>query len=63
MRWIIRLLFLAIIAYGILPYYSLYRLNHALVTNDVVQMGRYIDLGGVRENYKRELRIDKGSSR
>ncbi len=61
MRWIVRLLFLAIITYGILPYYSLYRLNHALTTNDVVQLDRYIDLAHVRENYKRGLHIEKGN--
>ncbi|MBC8519080.1 MAG: DUF2939 domain-containing protein [Gammaproteobacteria bacterium] len=58
MRWIVRLLFLAVILYGILPYYSLYRFDHALVANDVSQLGKYIDLQQVQENYKRVLRIE-----
>ncbi len=61
MRLIVRLLFLAVILYGILPYYSLYRLDHALVANDTVQLGKYIDLEQVRDNYKRSLRIEKNS--
>lgn len=58
MRWIVRLLFLAVILYGILPYYSLYRLDHALVANDLSRLDKYIDLHQVRENYKRGLRIE-----
>ncbi len=60
MRWITRLLVLAIIGYLALPYYSLYRLDHALVANDTVQLNRYIDLDQVRSGLKRGLRVEGG---
>ncbi len=58
MRWIMRLLVLAMIGYLALPYYSLYRLDHALAANDTLQLNRYIDLDQVRSGLKRGLRIE-----
>ena len=63
MRWISRLLFLAIVLYVVLPYYSLYRLEHALVIDDVEQISHFIDLEQVRKNYKLGLRIREGEGR
>lgn len=56
---ILRLLLLAALLYASVPYYSLYRLNHALVVNDSAQLNRYIDLEQVRSQYKASLRIDE----
>lgn len=56
---ILRLLLLAVLLYGSIPYYSLYRLNHALVVNDQLQMNKYIDLSQIRTQYKESLRIDQ----
>jgi len=56
---ILRLLILATLLYGSIPYYSLYRLNHALVVNDTAQLNRYIDLNQVRVAYKQSLQIDQ----
>ena len=60
MRWILRLLFLAVLLYAVLPYYSLYRLNHALMVDDMAQLNQYIDLEQIKESYKRGLRIEQG---
>ncbi len=56
---ILRLLLLAALLYGAVPYYSLYRLNHALVVNDTVDLQRYIDLDQVRSQYKASLHIEQ----
>lgn len=56
---ILRLLLLAALLYGAIPYYSLYRMNHALVVNDGVDLARYIDLQQIRQQYKASLHIDQ----
>ncbi len=56
---ILRLLLLAGLLYGGLPYYSLYRLNHALVVDDQGDLERYVDLQQVRSQYKASLHIEQ----
>ncbi len=55
----LRLLILAALAYGVIPYYSLYRLDNALMINDTAQLNRYIDLGQVQGHYKQSLQIER----
>ncbi len=56
---ILRLVILVALIYGSIPYYSLYRMNHALVVNDRADLTRYIDLQEIRQQYKSSLRIDQ----
>ncbi len=61
MRWLVRLSLLMLLLYMVVPYYSLYRLNHALIVNDTVQLNRYIDLNQLRAHYKHALTIGRRS--
>lgn len=61
MRWLIRFSLLMLLLYMAVPYYSLYRFNHALVVNDTVQLNRYIDLNQLRAHYKVSMKIDQRS--
>lgn len=56
---ILRLMLLAALLYGVVPYYSLYRFNHALVIHDHEDMSRYLDLHQLRQHYKESLRISQ----
>lgn len=55
-----RLLLLLLLIYGAIPYYALYRMDHALVVNDHQVMQRYIDLEQIQQHYKERLRIEQG---
>ena len=55
MRFIGYLLLLALIAYGLWPYYSLYRLDGAIVRPDTTELATLVDLPAIRANYKRRL--------
>ncbi|BCU07158.1 DUF2939 domain-containing protein [Allochromatium tepidum] len=55
MRFIGYLLLLVLITYGLWPYYSLYRLDGALVRPDTTELATLVDLPAIRANYKRRL--------
>ncbi|MTW22592.1 DUF2939 domain-containing protein [Allochromatium palmeri] len=55
MRFIGYLLLLLLIAYGLWPYYSLYRLDGAIVRPDTTELATLVDLPGIRANYKRRM--------
>jgi hypothetical protein len=55
MRFIGYLLLLALITYGLWPYYSLYRLDGAIVRPDTAELATLVDLPAIRANYKRRL--------
>lgn len=55
MRFIGYLLLLALITYGLWPYYSLYRLDGAIVRPDTTELATLVDLPAIRANYKRRL--------
>ncbi|SDX59281.1 Protein of unknown function [Allochromatium warmingii] len=55
MRLIGYFLLLLLITYGLWPYYSLYRLDGALVRPDTSELATLVDLPSIRANYKRRL--------
>jgi hypothetical protein len=55
MRFIGYLLLLAIIAFGIWPYYSLFRLDDALGKPEVAALQDLVDLPAIQANYKKRL--------
>lgn len=50
MRYLFALVFLAVLAYGALPYITLYRLDRALLENDRSTLSTLVDLEALREN-------------
>ena len=55
MRFIGYLLLLALIAFGIWPYYSLFRLDDALGKPEVAAIQDLVDLPAIQANYKKRL--------
>ncbi|QGU33890.1 DUF2939 domain-containing protein [Thermochromatium tepidum] len=55
MRFIGYLLLLVLVIYGLWPYYSLYRLDGALLRPDPTELATLVDLPAIRANYKRRL--------
>lgn len=60
MRFMGYLLLLALIGYGLWPYYSLYRLDGAINQPDTRQLDQMLDLPAIRANYKRRLAAGVG---
>lgn len=50
MRYLFALVFLALLAYGALPYITLYRLDRALLENDRSTLSTLVDLEALRES-------------
>ncbi len=55
MRYIGYLLLFALIAFGIWPYYSLFRLDDALGKPEVAALQDLVDLPAIQANYKKRL--------
>jgi hypothetical protein len=55
MRYLGYLLLFALIAFGIWPYYSLFRLDDALGKPDVDALQELVDLPAIQANYKQRL--------
>jgi hypothetical protein len=55
MRFVGYLFLLALIAFGIWPYYQVFRLDQALGNNDMAALGELVDLSAIRRNYKERL--------
>lgn len=55
MRLLGYLLLLALIGFGLWPYYSLYRLDAALAREDDSQLAAMVDLTAIRANYKQRV--------
>ena len=55
MRFIGYLLLLALIAFGIWPYYSVFRLDDALGKPEVAALQDLVDLPAIQANYKKRL--------
>ncbi|MGQ9658941.1 MAG: DUF2939 domain-containing protein [Thermochromatium sp.] len=55
MRFIGYPLLLLLILYGLWPYYSLYRLDGALLRPDPTELESLVDLSAIRANYKHRL--------
>ena len=55
MRFIGYLLLFALIAFGIWPYYSLFRLDDALGKPEVAAIQEMVDLPAIQANYKKRL--------
>jgi hypothetical protein len=60
MRFVGYLFLLALIAFGIWPYYQVFRLDQALGNNDTAALGELVDLSAVRRNYKERLQSGLG---
>ena len=55
MRFIVYLLLLALIAFGLWPYYSVFRLDDALGRPEVAALQGLVDLPAIQSNYKKRL--------
>ncbi|MCK5524059.1 MAG: DUF2939 domain-containing protein [Thiomargarita sp.] len=55
MKYFSGLLFLAIMAYLISPYYSLYEINNAIEKNDNVTFEKWVDIEEVRQIHKENM--------
>ncbi len=55
MRFLIYLLLLLLILYGLWPYYSLYRLEAALLRPDDTELASLVDLPAIRANYQHRI--------
>ncbi len=55
MRYLGYLLLLALIAFGIWPYYTVFRLDGALNQEDTTELAQLVDLPAVRANYKERV--------
>lgn len=61
MRYIIYLLLIGLVAFGLWPYVTVFRLDGALVQDDTAELARFVDLPAIRANYK--ARITAGADR
>ena len=52
MRFVGYLAVFALIAFGVWPYYSVFRLDDALSKNSTAELGALVDLPAIRANYK-----------
>ena len=55
MRFIGYLFLLALIGYGLWPYYSVYQLDEAINREDKALLAEMVDLPAIRANYKKRL--------
>lgn len=55
MRYIGYLILLALIGYGLWPYYSVYRLDEAINAQGTAELAQMVDLPAIRANYKRRV--------
>ncbi|MBK1724130.1 DUF2939 domain-containing protein [Thiocystis violacea] len=55
MRFIGYFILLALIGYGLWPYYSVYRLDDAITANDTAELAQMVDLPAIRANYKKRV--------
>lgn len=55
MRYLGYLLLLALIAFGIWPYYTVFRLDGALNQEETTELAQLVDLPAVRANYKERV--------
>lgn len=55
MRFLGYLLLLLLIIYGLWPYYSLYRLEGALLRPQDTELAELVDLAAIRANYKHRI--------
>jgi len=55
MRFVGYVFLLALIAFGIWPYYQVFRLDQALGKKDMGTLSELVDLGAIRRNYKERL--------
>ena len=55
MRYLGYLLLLALIAFGIWPYYTVFRLDGALNQENTTELAQLVDLPAVRANYKERV--------
>ncbi len=60
-RFLGLLLLLAVVAYGLWPYYSLFRLNHALQASDAEALAPLVDLAAIQSHYKSRIGDSAGS--
>ncbi len=49
------LLLLAVIGYGLWPYYTIFRLDSALLVTDSKAIAPYVDLPAIQQHYKQRL--------
>lgn len=59
MRFLAYLVLFALIAFGIWPYYTVFRLDDALGKEDTAELATMIDLAAIRANYR--SRIEAGT--
>lgn len=55
MRLLGYLFFIALLVFGVWPYYHVFRLDEALGRNDTAALTRLIDVDAVRANYKNRI--------
>jgi len=55
MRILGYLVFFALVAFGVWPYYQIFRLDDALGKNDIPALEQIIDVPAIRHNYKERL--------
>ena len=55
MRLIGYLLLLALIGYGLWPYYDIYRLDAAINAQDAGSLGQMVDLDAIRAHYRKRV--------
>ncbi|WP_295456644.1 DUF2939 domain-containing protein [uncultured Thiodictyon sp.] len=52
MRYLVYLLLFVLIAFGVWPYYSVFRLDSALGQEDTAELAKLVDLPAIRHNFK-----------
>lgn len=55
MRYFGYLILFALIGYGLWPYYSVYRLDEAISSEDSAKIAALVDLPSIRANYKKRV--------
>ncbi|AGA92068.1 Protein of unknown function (DUF2939) [Thioflavicoccus mobilis 8321] len=60
MRLLRFLLLFALLAYGLWPYYSVFRLDTALGHDDPAELQNLVDLQAIQQNYKRRFNAGLG---
>ena len=56
MKYFSGLIFLAIMAFLIWPYYHLYEINHAITSNNKATLDKLVDFEQVNQTYKEDLK-------
>ena len=62
MRFIGYLILFAVIAYGIYPYYFVYRIDDAMGKDGTEELKPLVDLAAIRANYKRRVEASLGGT-